>query len=307
MHCCNIRRNTCITCFLSKKNLQLTHCASTFFKQTRQKKIFFFSFSFVNKKIYFIFARTMGIPTYRSINLKNHKTMEIKKNARADIEKSKPLSFLMGIVVGLATLFVGFEWGERDIKITVDSGIAVVIQEEEIEATVQEEYTPPPPAVEPEVIKAPEIIQIVEDNVKVEEVSIMTSEGNADQVQEATYVPPAAIVVEEEEVDEHHVFYHAEQMPEYPGGHGAMMDFLNKNMKYPDIPRENGIAGTVSCQFTVNVDGTVTDVEVLRGVDPYLDKEAMRVIKLLSKFKPGEQRGKPVRVKYNARIKFQLN
>ena len=232
--------------------------------------------------------------------------MEIKKNARADIEKSKPLSFLMGVVVGLASLFVGFEWGERDIKITVDSGIAVVVQEEEIEATVQEEYTPPPPVAEPEVIKAPEIIQIVEDNVKVEEVVIMTSEGSADQVQEAVYTPPAAIVIEEEEVDEHHVFYHAEQMPEYPGGDVAMMKFLNDNMNYPTVPQENGIQGTVYCQFTVNVDGTVTDVEVMRTVDPYLDKEAVRVIKLLSKFKPGEQRGKPVRVKYQARIRFQL-
>ena len=229
---------------------------------------------------------------------------EVKKSQKADLEGGKATGIMMGLVLGLAVLFVGFEWGAKEIEIATDTGIKTIIEEEDIEATIQEE-TPPPPAPEPEVVKAPEIINVVEDNVKVEETNIITSDDNASQAQTATYVPPVQ-VEEEEEPDENFVFVTVEKMPEFPGGEGALLKWIGEHLNYPTIAAENGIQGRVACTFTVNADGSVTDVQVVRPVDPNLDKEAVRVLKTLPKFKPGEQRGKPVRVKYSVPVRFKL-
>lgn len=228
--------------------------------------------------------------------------MEIKKTERADLEKDKSLSFLMGLVIALAILFVGFEWGEKDIEVATDSGIAEIIEEEEIDATIQSEPPPPPP--EPEPIATPEIITLVEDNVEVEEVNLSTSEDDASQAQVDTYVAP--VEVEEEEVDENFVFVTVEKMPEFPGGQSALLKWISDNVSYPPIAAENGIQGRVSCNFVVEPDGSVSNVEIARGVDPNLDKEAIRVLKKLPKFTPGEQRGKPVRVKFSVPVRFKL-
>ncbi|MDR2914221.1 MAG: energy transducer TonB [Tannerella sp.] len=228
--------------------------------------------------------------------------MEIKKTPRADLEKDKSLNFLMGLVIALAILFVGFEWGEREIEVATDSGISAVIDEEEIEATVQNDPPPPPP--EPEVIKTPEIITIVEDNVQVEETALLTSEDDATHAQTETYVAP--VEEEEEVIDDNFVFVTVEKMPEFPGGEVALLKWISDHVNYPTIAAENGIQGRVACTFVVNADGSVTDVQVVRPVDPNLDKEAIRVLKQLPKFKPGEQRGKPVRVKYSVPVRFRL-
>ncbi|MDR0394474.1 MAG: energy transducer TonB [Tannerella sp.] len=229
--------------------------------------------------------------------------MEIKKTPRADLEKDKSLHLLMGLVVALAILFVGFEWGEKDIEVATDSGIAAVIDEEDIDMTVQNELPPPPPP-EPEVIKEPDILEIVEDEEKVESIQIASSEDDASHAQTETYVAP--VVEEEEEVDDNFVFVTVEKMPEFPGGDAALLKWISDNIVYPPIAAENGIQGRVSCQFTVNADGSVEDVQVVRAVDPNLDKEAIRVLRKVPRFKPGEQRGKPVRVKYSVPVRFKL-
>ena len=84
------------------------------------------------------------------------------------------------------------------------------------------------------------------------------------------------------------------------------MQFLSKNIKYPTIAQENGVQGRVICQFVVNRDGSIVDVKVIRGVDAYLDKEAVRVIQSMPKWKPGKQRGKAVRVRYTLPVMFRL-
>lgn len=228
--------------------------------------------------------------------------MEIKKTPRADLEKDISLNFLMGLVIALAILFVGFEWGEKEIEVATDSGIATVVDEEEIEATIQNEPPPPPP--EPEVVKAPEIITIVEDNIEVEQTEFLSSEDDASQAQVDTYVPP--VEEEEEEVDENYVFVTVEKMPEFPGGEAALLKWISDHLNYPTIAAENGVQGRVACTFVVEPDGSVSNVEVVRPVDPNLDKEALRVLKQLPKFRPGEQRGKPVRVKYSVPVRFRL-
>ena len=103
-----------------------------------------------------------------------------------------------------------------------------------------------------------------------------------------------------------YVFITVEKMPEFPGGDAALLKWISENVNYPTIAAENGVQGRVNCTFVVNADGSVTDVSVVRGIDPNLDKEATRVLSKLPKFRPGEQRGKPVRVKYSVPVRFQL-
>jgi protein TonB len=111
-------------------------------------------------------------------------------------------------------------------------------------------------------------------------------------------VPPA--------VEETKVFDVVEQMPQYKGGDQALMDYLNKSIKYPVIAEENGIQGRVVCTFVVERDGSITDVKVVRSVDPSLDKEAVRVLKAMPKWIPGKQNGSAVRVKFTLPVTFKL-
>ena len=231
--------------------------------------------------------------------------MEIKKSRKADLEGGKGLSILMGIVVGLAVLFVGFEWGTQEKTIQKDEGIADIIAEEEIDITRQEE-TPPPPPPPPPVEQVAEVLNVVEDEVEVENTDLLSSEDNQAEAQTQTYVPPV-VKVEEEEESSQQIFMVVEEMPEFPGGQAALMSFIAKSIKYPVVAQENGIQGRVTCSFVVNKDGSIVDAEVIRGIDPSLDKEALRVINTMPKWKPGKQRGKPVRVKFTVPINFRLN
>ena len=197
--------------------------------------------------------------------------MEIKKSPKADLERGKTLSILMGFVVGLAVLFVGFEWSDSEVQVATESDqVADIIAEEEVEIT-RPENTPPPPPPPP----APVVTEVLN-------------------------------VVEEEEESSQTIFTVVEEMPDFPGGQAELLKFIAKSIKYPVIAQENGIQGRVICAFVVNKDGSVVDAEVLRGVDPSLDKEALRVIGTMPKWKPGKQRGKPVRVKYTVPITFRL-
>lgn len=144
----------------------------------------------------------------------------------------------------------------------------------------------------------------MEDDVDLQQQDIVTSEDNQKAAQTQTYVAPK--VVEEEEESSQPIFTVVETMPQFPGGDAALLQFLAKSIKYPVIAQENGIQGRVICAFVVNRDGSIVDAEVLRGVDPSLDKEALRVINTMPKWSPGKQRGKPVRVKYTVPITFRL-
>jgi protein TonB len=229
--------------------------------------------------------------------------MEVKKTKRADLEDSKTPSFLMGLIIGCAVLFVGFEWGTRDVQAVVDSGIAEVITEEDIEITRPEDAPPPPPPPPAPVVA--EMLNVVEDDVELEQEEIVSSEDNQMVAQVQTYVPAVAVQEEEEESSQP-IFTVVEEMPQFPGGETELLRFLSSSIRYPVIAQENGIQGRVTCAFVVNRDGSIVDAEVLRGVDPSLDKEALRVISTMPKWSPGKQRGKAVRVKYTVPITFRL-
>lgn len=226
--------------------------------------------------------------------------MEVKKSPKADLE-GKNTWLLVGFVLILAAMFVAFEWTERDKQVTTDTGITEPIFEEEmIPITEQEEQKQAPPP--PEAPKVEEVLQIAENDANVEESTIQSSEEN-NQAVEIKYVP---VEVEEEEPEEQQIFQVVEEMPEFPGGMAECLKFISKNIKYPTIAQENGVQGRVIIQFVVNQDGSIVDPVVMRSVDPYLDKEALRVIKMMPKWKPGKQRGKAVRVKYTVPVTFKL-
>ena len=227
--------------------------------------------------------------------------MEVKKSPKADLENKKTTNLLIGAIMVLSVLFIGFEWSERDKKVTTDSGIVDVVFEEEIIPITEQEQpkqAPPPP----EAPKVEEVLEIMDNDSKVEESTIQAS----DDTQAAVEVKYTPVEVEEEEVEEQQIFQVVEEMPEFPGGMGECMKFLTKNIKYPTIAQENGVQGRVIVQFVVNRDGSIVDPVVMRGVDPHLDKEALRVIGMMPKWKPGKQRGKEVRVKYTVPVMFRL-
>ena len=227
--------------------------------------------------------------------------MEIKKTPKADLENKKSTWLLVGYVIVLAFMFIAFEWTKRDIKIDTSQAITdLVFEEEIIPITEQPEQVAPPP---PEAPSIAETLTIVDDDADVEETTIATSE-ETNQAVEIKYVP---VAVEEEEPEEQTIFEVVEQMPEFPnGGMAGLMQYLSKNIKYPTIAQENGTQGRVIIQFVVERDGTISDVRVARGVDPYLDKEAVRVVKSMPKWIPGKQNGKAVRVKFTVPVMFRL-
>ena len=106
--------------------------------------------------------------------------------------------------------------------------------------------------------------------------------------------------------EENKIFEVVEQMPQFPGGPAALMDYLNKNIHYPVVAAENGTQGRVSISFVVEKDGSITDVQVARSVDPSLDKEAARVVRGMPRWQPGKQNGSFVRVKYIVPVTFRL-
>jgi protein TonB len=204
-------------------------------------------------------------------------------------------------VLGVSLLFFAFEWSTQTSKLNENILVQDVLAEEEIEIT-RRDPTPPPPPPPPEP-ETPEIIEVVEEKVETKlEIQI---EDDQSQRQMQAYVPPPPPKPKQEEVTEE-IFVVVENQPEFPGGNTAMMKFLSDNIKYPVIAQENGIQGRVICNFVVERDGSITDVQVVRGVDPSLDKEAVRVIQQMPRWKPGKQRGQAVRVRFTLPVVFRL-
>lgn len=224
--------------------------------------------------------------------------MQIKKSQHASLEDKKIIYVLMGFVFVLSLCYVALEWTEQEVtKYEVMDDEFLFEEEVEIQQTTQETPPPPPPPAVQEV----EVLNVVEDNVETESIEINTEDDKEEVVIAAPVEAP------EEEEEEEVIFVVVETMPEFPGGQQALFKYLGDNVKYPVIAQENGIQGRVICQFVVNKDGSIVDIEVVRsGGDPSLDKEAVRVIKSMPKWKPGKQRGKPVRVKFTLPVNFKL-
>ena len=136
-------------------------------------------------------------------------------------------------------------------------------------------------------------------------IGAFTVEGN-DETAEVKHVEEKIAEPEPVKEEETKVFDVVEQMPSFPGGPSALMQYLSSNIKYPVVAEENGVQGRVVCTFVVEKDGSITDVSVVKSVDPSLDKEAVRVVKSMPKWIPGKQNGSAVRVKYTVPVTFRL-
>ena len=226
--------------------------------------------------------------------------MELKKNPKLDLRNYSGLFLEIGFVLSLGLVLWSFNITQTE-KSTSNLGELqdVVAEEEIIPITRQQQIQPPPP---PEPPKVSEVLNIVEDDVEIED-ELQIDDTDADQNTEVAIVE----IEEEEEVEEAQVFFIVENMPEFPGGDLELRKYIAQNIQYPEIAKENGIQGRVFVQFVVNQKGEIEKVTVARGVDPSLDKEAIRVIQNLPKWKPGSQRGKPVKVSFTVPINFQLN
>jgi protein TonB len=228
--------------------------------------------------------------------------MEVKKTPKADLENKRNVFLWIGVVLALGITLLAFEWTSKPSKAdSLGSMQAQAVEEEIIPITREQEVKPPPPPPPPKVI---EVLNIVDDDVEIEdELEIEDTEADDQTVID---VAPVVVAREEEEEEGAEVFFIVEEMPEFPGGEPALRKWLATQIKYPVIAQENGIQGKVYVTFVVGKDGSISNATIARGVDPSLDKEALRVVNNLPKWKPGKQRGKPVNVSYTVPINFVL-
>ena len=225
--------------------------------------------------------------------------MEEKKSPKANLENKKLMFIQIGMIISLLIAWLAFEHKSYD-KLTIDESLLnreVAFDEEMVEITKQEEQKPQPV----EVPKQTTQLEIVQDDVETEDININAEVEQNEVIEE--YVAPEVV---EEEVVEQEIFQIVEEMPSFPGGEAKLMEFVAKNIKYPQIARETGIQGRVFVGFVVEPDGSISNVKLLRGIGGGCDEEAMRVIKSLPKWKPGKQRGKAVRVSYQIPVFFKL-
>ena len=225
--------------------------------------------------------------------------MEEKKSPKANLENKKLMFIQIGMIISLLIAWMAFEHKSYDRR-EIDPSLlnrTVEVDEEMVEITKQEEQKPQPV----EMPKQTTQLEIVQDDVEVEDIEINADVDQNEVIEE--YVP---VEVEEEEVQEQEIFQIVEEMPAYPGGDAKLMEYVAKNIKYPQIARETGIQGRVFVGFVVEPDGSVSNVKVLRGIGGGCDEEAMRVVKSMPKWKPGKQRGKAVRVSYMLPVNFKL-
>ena len=228
--------------------------------------------------------------------------MEIKKSEKANLENKKLLFIEIGLIISLAITYLAFEWKSSETNVSTLEAETEVVLEEEIIPITQE--TPPPPPAAPKIPVLSDQIDIVDDEIEVDDDMFMNLEDDSSLgVEIMDYVEVEEEVIEEEAIP----FQLVEEKPSFQGGDANQFSkWVNSRLQYPEIAKENGVQGRVTLQFTVEKDGTVTKVKVLRGVDPSLDKEAVRVVSMSPKWKPGKQRDRAVPVTYTFPVIFQL-
>ncbi|MGD0340615.1 MAG: TonB family protein [Bacteroidales bacterium] len=187
----------------------------------------------------------------------------------------------------------------------------VEIKMENLNQPVEQVAPPPPPPPPPAdvVQQARYVPPVVVDSVKPEEVTkLMTADqANTEVKNDEVTEQPQQVKEEVQEAEaEPEPFVVVEEMPMFPGGDAALLAYIGEHTNYPEVAKENNIQGRVIVRFCVTSKGGVNQVSILKGVDPELDKEAMRVVSTLPPFKPGKQGGKPVPVWYMVPITFTL-
>ena len=224
--------------------------------------------------------------------------MEAKKSRKAAIESQRGSWLLMGVIVALSFMFVSFEWTQRDVKATtmLSADDEPIFVTELVPITFPEEKLEPP---SPVVMKVTDLFTIVDDEVgEVEDdVSILAEDASFKPVEGVQAPPP---MVYDDEVEEDIIHVSVENMPEFPGGMPALVEFIRKNLRHDKAEKRE----RVIIQIVVDKEGNATNPVVLRSVNPTLDEEALRIVGIMPKWKPGRQRGKNKNVKFTIPIAF---
>lgn len=225
--------------------------------------------------------------------------MEPKKSPKADLTSKSFLFFNIGLIVALLLAISAFTFKIYDDTSGVDLSNAQAVEDEIMEVPPTEQLPPPPPKIE-----QPQIVEVPDDK-KIEEEIEINMDAETD-VTETKAEIPIAPVVEEEKEDPNLIFTVVEETAAPIGGMPAFYEYVGKKMKYPAQAKRMGIEGKVFVEFVIEKDGTITDVKAIKGIGAGCDEEAVRVLQAAPKWKPGKQRGKPVRQKMVLPIQFKL-
>jgi len=223
--------------------------------------------------------------------------MEIKKKPEADLQRRKFLFFNIGLVLSLAIVVTAFEWRFYEDGNVMDLGTTDEEFEDLIDIPPTEQPPPPPPQ-----IQQPEIIEVPDEEEIEEEIEIELDI----EVTEETVIEDVVFEEAPEEEEAEEIFTVVEDQPAPEGGMGKFYKFVKKKLKYPSQARRMGIEGKVFVQFVVDKDGSITEVQAIKGIGAGCDEEAVRVIKASPKWKPGKQRGRAVKVRMVLPITFKL-
>ena len=223
-----------------------------------------------------------------------------KKSDKANLENKRSTFFLIGLVLALAVVLMAFEWKTSQTNVIDCYGSSDFTPEDYVHVP---RTRPDKPELPKPVIEVPDF-KIVDNETEVDDFDPFSSEYEEELLidyNSLTLTPVNKGVDKDEDI-----LIFVEEMPEFPGGQKALLNYLSKKVNYPVIAQENGIHGKVYVSFVVDESGNILDVTVLRGVDVSLDNEALRVVRGMPKWKPGKQGGKAVKVRYNVPISFQL-
>lgn len=223
--------------------------------------------------------------------------METRKTKKSDLEKKRPLFLQLGLIISLAAAITAFEWKTPELKGSYLPPRVITEVEPEIIPIVSAKKELPRP-VNTTMIKS---VENIRENIPEIDIS---AEIDPDALVEP-YFPPLPKTEEPEVIDDT-PFVVVEQMPVFPGGEAALMQYLGKKTKYPQRAREAGISGTVYVTFIIEADGRVSSIGILREVAGGCTEEAIRVVSEMPRWVPGKQRGKAVRVQMNLPISFRL-
>ncbi|MGM0625697.1 MAG: energy transducer TonB [Bacteroidota bacterium] len=228
--------------------------------------------------------------------------MKKKKSILANLENKRFLLFELGLIIALAIILSAFEYGTNEKHHTSGSIKMEEIPEYDISITFPEDEKPEPEKPEPR--KKEDVFDEIEliDNTDDNDSDVDFDSGDTEKVDNHAFVE---IDYPEEETDPIEPYF-AEELPAFPDGHAAMMNFINSNISYPRNCVEQNISGTVFVRFIVNKKGEVVDVEIYRSIHPDLDKAALEVVNKMPEWIPGKQNGNRIPVYQILPIHFVL-
>ena len=229
--------------------------------------------------------------------------METKKSVQASLENKRLLFTEVGFVVALGVLLFFMEASTAPSKVAILEDNTVAVNEADIVSIAMPE--PPAPPVAPEIPEISDMLDIVDDDIIVDDIFVNLTEDNGQAVLIKEYMEKP--VVEEEEEDEVIPIMIVETRPTFNGGEAnEFSKWVNSRLIYPEQAKEMGLQGRVTIQFTIGTDGSVSNVRVLKGADPILDREAVRVVSSSPRWSPGKNRDRAVKVSYTFPVIFRL-